>query len=222
MIHHRAIRRSTNVSAARFSTGLDMAELGVKVRATRQGRGLSLAAAAGRAGVSRSMLSAVERGGKVPTVLVLDRIATALDTTIARLLGEERAARVVVLRHAAQDVARDPSGWERRILSPVLPGVEFELMRTTIGPGVDAGVFAPHGRGSREYLAMERGTLRLTIDGTPYTLRAGDSVYYAGDCHHQFVNPGRAPCVYYLAIELVGSGPHTRRGRTHPADRRRP
>lgn len=213
---------STEMTAGRFSTGLDMTELGARVRATRLGRGLSLAAAAGRAGVSRSMVSAVERGGKVPTVLVLDRIATALDTTIARLLGEERAARVVVLRHAAQDVARDASGWERRILSPVLPGVEFELMRTTIAPGVDAGVFAPHGRGSREYLAMERGTLQLTIDGTPYTLRAGDSVYYAGDCHHQFVNPGREPCVYYLAIELVGSGPHARRGRALPAARRRP
>jgi transcriptional regulator with XRE-family HTH domain len=222
MIHHRATMATTGMTAGRFSTGLDMADLGARVRATRLGRSLSLAAAAARAGVSRSMLSAVERGAKVPTVLVLDRIATALDTTIARLLGEERAARVVVLRHAAQDVARDPSGWERRILSPVLPGVEFELMRTTIGPGVDAGVFAPHARGSREYLAMERGTLQLTIDGTPYTLRAGDSVYYAGDCHHQFANPGREPCVYYLAIELVGSGPHARRGRALPASRRRP
>ena len=72
-----------------------------------------------------------------------------------------------------------PSGWERRILSPVLPGVEFELMRTTIAPGVDAGTFTPHARGSREYLAVERGTLQLTVDGTTHTLRAGDSAYYA-------------------------------------------
>jgi quercetin dioxygenase-like cupin family protein len=128
---------------------------------------------------------------------------------------------VVVLRHAAQDVARDPAGWERRILSPVLPGVEFELMRTTIAPGVDAGVFAPHAHGSREYLALERGTLQLTIDGSPHVLRAGDSAYYAGDCHHQFVNPGREPCVYYLAMQLVESGLHARRGRALPAGMRR-
>jgi len=212
---------ATDMATGRFSTGLDMTELGARVRATRLGRGLSLDALAGRAGVSRSMLSAVERGGKVPTVLVLDRVATALDTSIARLLGEERTARVVILRHATQDVARDPSGWERRILSPVLPGVEFELMRTTIAPGVDAGVFAPHARGSREYLAMERGTLQLAVDGTAYTLRAGDSAYYAGDCHHQFVNPGRESCVYYLAMELVEGGPHARRARVHPAGGRR-
>jgi transcriptional regulator with XRE-family HTH domain len=197
-----------------------MAGLGARIRAARRERNLSLGAVAGRGAVSRSMLSAVEHGRKVPTVLVLDRIATALDTSIARLLGDERSARVLVLRPADQDVVRD-AGWERRILSPVLPGIEFELMRTTIGPGVDAGIFAPHAPGSREYLAMERGTLQLTIDGAPYTLRAGDSVYYAGDCHHQFVNPGRETCVYYLAMEL--GGPHVRQGRAHvAAGRRRP
>ena len=62
----------------------------------------------------------------------------------------------------------------------MLPGVEFELMRTTIAPGVDAGVFAPHARGSREYLAVERGALQLTVDGTPHVLRAGDSVVLRG------------------------------------------
>lgn len=197
-----------------------MAGLGARIRAARRERNLSLGAVAGRGAVSRSMLSAVEHGRKVPTVLVLDRIATALDTSIARLLGDERSARVLVLRPADQDIVRD-AGWERRILSPVLPGIEFELMRTTIGPGVDAGIFAPHAPGSREYLAMERGALQLTIDGIPYTLRAGDSIYYAGDCHHQFVNPGREACVYYLAMELGGSGPHSRRSRPAPAAGRR-
>lgn len=192
-------------------SSLDLATLGERVRRERARRRLSLNDLAARAGVSRSMLSAVERGGKAPTVLVLDRIATGLDTTIARLLGEERGGRVVVLRHGEQDVARDRSGWERRVLSPVLPGVEFELMRTTIEGGVDAGVFSPHAAGSREYLAVERGTLRLTLDGVPYTLHAGDSIYYAGDCLHGYVNPGSRPCVYYLAMEVAGHGHHAAR-----------
>src|SRR5256712_10465432 len=119
---------------------LKITELGRRVRDERQRRGLSLEELAARAEVSRSMLSDVERGAKVPTVLVLDRIATGLGTSIARLLGEERSGSVIVLRREEQDVAVDPSGWERRILSPVLPGVEFEFMRTTINPGVDAGV----------------------------------------------------------------------------------
>jgi transcriptional regulator with XRE-family HTH domain len=189
---------------------LDLDVLGARVRQARAERRLSLSALAARAGVSRSMLSAVEAGRKTPTVLVLDRIATGLDTSIARLLGEERAGRVVLLRHADQDVARDRSGWERRILSPVLPGVEFEFMRTTIGAGIDAGVFSPHTPGSREYVAVERGTLRLTIDGTAHLLRAGDSIYYAGDCLHGFANPGATACVYYLAMDVAGDRRHVR------------
>ena len=196
--------------APEATSGLSVRHLGDRIRRQRAERGLSLAALALRSGVSRSMLSAVERGAKAPTVLVLDRIATGLGTSIARLLGEERSARVVVLRRQDQDVGRDPSGWERRILSPVLRGVEFEFMRTTIGPRVDAGEFTPHASGSREYLAIERGMLRLVLDGAPYVLRAGDSVYYAGDCVHAFANPGDTPCVYYLVMDLAGE-----RSRSH-------
>jgi transcriptional regulator with XRE-family HTH domain len=185
-----------------LSNGMHMTAFGERIRLERVQRRLSLEQVAERAGVSRSMLSAVERGLKVPTVLVLDRIATALDTSIARLLGEEHTARVIRLPKADQDVVRDPSGWERRILSPVLPGVEFEFMRTTIEAGVDAGAFSPHAPGSREYVAIERGTLQLTIDGDVHVLNAGDSIYYAADCVHSFVNPGNKPCVYYLAMEV--------------------
>src|SRR4030095_12577682 len=132
----------------RRSSGLDMAGLGQRLRLERLRRRLSLHDVETRAGVSRSMLSEVERGSKVPTVLVLDRIATGLDTSLARLFGEERATRVVVLRRGGHDTAHDPSGWERRILSPVLPGVEFEFMRTSIPGGVDAGEFSPDDAGS--------------------------------------------------------------------------
>src|SRR5215813_3638709 len=203
-----------------LASGLDMVGLGARLRLERQRRSLSLNDLEARTGVSRSMLSEVERGSKVTTVLVLDRIATGLDTSIARLLGDERTSRVIVLRRGEHDGAQDPSGWERRILSPVLPGVEFELMRTTIPAGVDAGEFAPHAPSSREYLAMERGALRLTLDGVEHELRAGDSIYYAGDCRHAFANAGREPCVYYLAMELGrhrGAARSRRRGR----DRRR-
>lgn len=193
--------------AAKMANGLDMAGLGERIRLERLRRRLSLETLAEQAEVSSSMLSAVERGEKVPTILVLDRIATGLGTSIARLLDDEQTARVVLLRTGEHEVAYDPSGWERRILSPVLPGVEFEFMRTTIPAGVDAGVFLPHAPGSREYVAVERGTLLLTLDDIPYTLAAGDSIYYAGDCRHAFANPGQETLIYYLAMDVSGTSP---------------
>lgn len=197
----------------RFSNGLHLSDLGERIRNARLQRHLSLEALALQAGVSRSMLSDIEHGSKVPTVLVLDHIATALGTSIARLLDEEQRARMILRRRDEQDVVRDPAGWERRILSPVLPEVEFEFMQTTLPPYVDAGAFSPHAPGSREYVAIERGTLLLTLDGIPYTLHAGDSIYYAGDCLHAFANPGSDPCIYYLVMDVTGDPvqePHRR------------
>ena len=183
---------------------LSLRELGCRVRDERIRRGLSLKQLSSRSRVSRSMISAVERGAKAATVVVLGRIATGLDASLARLLEDETRAKVIVLRHNRQKVAKAAAGWERRILSPVLPGVEFELMRTTLGPRVNAGVFLPHARRSREYVAVEKGTLLLTLDGEAHTLHAGDSIYYDGDCLHGFRNPNRVPCVYYLAMDVAG------------------
>jgi transcriptional regulator with XRE-family HTH domain len=191
--------------SAILSTGLRLDALGERIRDERKKRDLSLDDLSRRASVSRSMLSAVERGEKTPSVLVLDQIATGLGSSIARLLGEERQDRVILIRRDEQNVASDPDGWQRRVLSPVLPNVEFEFMRTTIGPGVNAGAFLPHNPGSREYVAIEKGTLQLTLDGTPYLLKKGDSIYYAGDCLHEFKNPhAREACEYYLAMDVTG------------------
>jgi transcriptional regulator with XRE-family HTH domain len=181
---------------------LSVVELGLRIRNERVSRGYSLDLLAERSGVSRSMLSAVERGTKAPTVVVLDRIAAGLDLSIERLVEPARSARVVVLRSADQEVERDPSGWERRTVAPLLPGGgELELLRMTIDSGVNAGQFAPHAAGAREYVVVERGSLLLTLDGTPHLLHAGDSVHYDADCDHGFANPADTPCVYYLAME---------------------
>jgi transcriptional regulator with XRE-family HTH domain len=194
-----------------------LTELGKRIREERIARGVSLEELAAGAGVSRSMLSAVERGEKAPSVLILDQIATGLGTSIARLLAPERTGRVVVLRGRDQDCLVDPSGWKRRILSPVLPNVEFEFMRTSLEPGVNAGVFLPHNPGSREYVAVEHGTLRLTLGGEVFELKKGDSIYYAGDCLHEFENPGRrSACEYYLAMDVTG---HPEELRHRPAPR---
>lgn len=211
MRHVTTRRVSAETRPASFSTGrrLSLVDLGKRVHQLRVERRLSLEQLKERSGVSRSMISAIERGSKAATVLVLDRLATGLETSLARLLASERPAQVVFLPRQAQPLARDASGWERRILSPVLPGVEFEFMRTTLGPNVDAGVFLPHAAGSREYVAVEKGTLLLTLDGHPYTLNAGDSIYYDGDCLHAFANPSRTPCVYYLAMDVTGDAAGT-------------
>ena len=186
-----------------------LSQLGARLRARRLARGLNLEALAKASGVSRSMISEVERGAKIPTVLVLARLATALGTTVSRLLGEDQPDRMITIRQADQPAITDAAGWQRRILSPSLPGIEFEFIRTAIPAGVVVGEFAAHAAGSREYVAVESGELTVTLDGTDHLLATGDALYYAGDCTHAFANAGAVDCVYYTAMHVAGSRHNT-------------
>lgn len=101
-------------------------------------RGLTLDGLAGRAGVSRSMISLIERGESSPTASVLHRLATGLGTTLASLFAEEERPEALPLaRRADQFAWRDPeTGYLRRNLSP--PGFPspVELVEVVLPPGV--------------------------------------------------------------------------------------
>jgi transcriptional regulator with XRE-family HTH domain len=182
---------------------VDLEALGERVQTVRMDRGLTLRELADRSDVSVSMLSSVERGEKAPTVVVLDRIATGLDVSLASLVAADEAARVIVRRAADQDRVDEPGGWQRTILSPVVPGVNFEWIRSTLPPGCDAGTFHAYAPGSHEFVAVQSGTLNLTIGERELALSAGDSVYFAGDAPHGYANRGQTRCIYHVAALVM-------------------
>jgi XRE family transcriptional regulator, regulator of sulfur utilization len=195
---------------------MDLAVLGQRIQRWRTERGLTLQELADRSSVSISMLSSVERGAKAPTVVVLDRIAGGLGVPLARLVDEPGAHRVLVRRAAEQDVVDEPGGWRRTILTPVVPGVNFEWVRTELPAGCDAGTFPSYAAGSHEFVAVQSGTLTMTIADRELVLSAGDSVYFAADVPHGYANRGRGACVYHVAALIMRS-----RGRRGAADQAR-
>ncbi len=60
--------------------------VGLNLQALRRARGLSQEELAHRAEVHQTYLSGVERGRRNPSVMVLQRIATALDADVEELL----------------------------------------------------------------------------------------------------------------------------------------
>ena len=181
----------------------DLRSLGQRIQALRAERGLTLQQLAKSSAVSLSMLSSVERAEKVPTIKVLAQIADGLGVSLARLVAEPETDRIIVRRAHEQDAAEYPGGWRRVILSPVVPGVNFELIRSALPAGCDAGTFPAYASGSHEYVAVESGQLRLTVGETAITLEAGDSVYFAADIPHGYANPSDAPCSYYVAALIM-------------------
>lgn len=190
---------------------MNLEVLGKRIQALRVERAMTLQDLADRSSVSVSMLSSVERGAKAPTVVVLDRIAGGLDVPLARLVTEPDADRVVLRRAAEQDVVDEPGGWRRTILTPVVPGVNFEWVRTTLPAGCDAGTFPAYAAGSHEFIAVQSGTLTLTVGDRDFLLEAGDSLYFAANVPHGYANLGTAPCTYYVAALIMRPrGPDTR------------
>jgi transcriptional regulator with XRE-family HTH domain len=191
---------------------LDLAALGRRIQALRHDRGLTLQQLTEAADVSVSMLSSVERGRKAPTIVVLARIADGLSVPLADLVAQPDGNRVIVRRATDQDSVVEPEGWRRTILTPVVPGVNFEWIRTTLPPDCDAGRFPAYAPGSHEYIVVESGTLRLTIADTPVDLNVGDSAYFAADVTHAYANAGSGPCTYYVAALIMR--PRTAQPRT--------
>src|SRR3954453_9925225 len=179
------------------STGSSVADavsagrLGMRVRELRRGQGLTLEALAERSGVSRAMISKLERGEKNPTLVVAAKVAEGLSITLSELMGREEQGEVVVVPREKRMVMRDPeTGFERQLLSPSFGGRGVEFIRNIVPEGSTSGELPPHRRGVEEYVLVEKGRLRAILAGEEYLLEEGDALYFEADVTHRFENAG--------------------------------
>ncbi len=180
--------------------------LGERVKELRGRRGLTLEALAEISGVSRAMISKLERGEKNPTLVVAAKLAEGLGVTLSQLVGVEERREVVVVPKEGRMVMRDPeTGFERQLLSPTFVGRGVEFVRNSIPEGSTSGEFPPHRKGVVEYVVVERGKLRATLGGEEHLLEEGDAVYFEADVPHRFDNAGEGECSYYLVISSGGT-----------------
>ena len=180
--------------------------LGARVKDLRRRRGLTLDELAGSSGVSRAMLSKVERGEKNPTLVVAAKVAEGLGVSLSELLGTQERREVVVVPHERRPTMRDPeTGFERQLLSPPFSGRGVEFVRNVVPEGASSGRFPPHRRGVEEYIVVEKGRLRAILGGQERVLEEGDALYFEADVPHRFDNAGEGDCSYYLVIVSKGT-----------------
>jgi transcriptional regulator with XRE-family HTH domain len=176
--------------------------VGARINALREAMDLSLRDLAERSGVSAPMLSQVERGETSPTLAVATKIAAGLELTLSQLLRLDEGQHVAVSR--AGDRRRFERGGHRiEELTPPLPGQRVDVSLHVLAPGAATGGREDppmHEPGSRETAVVLAGTLALTVDGTRYELRGGDSVTFDADLPHHFENEGDGPTRFLAAI----------------------
>jgi transcriptional regulator with XRE-family HTH domain len=184
-----------------------------RVRELRVAQGLSLEALATKSGVSRSMISLVERGESSPTAVVLDRLATGLGVVLASLFDAPADAATPtgpVARRDDQPEWRDPaSGYLRRSVSP--PGVPqpFRIVEVRF----PAGARVAFETGARDASVHQQvwvleGAIDVTVGKERHRLRDGDCLAMRLDRPTMFHNPTRKPTRYAV---VIGSEPAARR-----------
>jgi transcriptional regulator with XRE-family HTH domain len=176
-----------------------------RVRELRAARALSLDALAARSGVSRSMISLVERGESSPTAVVLEKLAAGLGVTMAAMFEAPRSAAEAggpIARRDEQPVWRDPgSGYVRRNVSPAGATLPMQIVEVEFPPKARVAFES----GARDVAIHQQvwvleGTIEITVGDDRHRLRDGDCLAMQLDRPTMFHNPTRKPARYMVVM----------------------
>lgn len=181
--------------------------LAQRVRGLRSSRGYTLERLAELSGVSRSMISLIEREETSPTAAVLNKLADALGVTLASLFSEESrdVSELPLARLAEQQVWKDPaSGYVRRHVSPSGYASPIELAEVTFPPGETVAFeHAVRNVVTHQQVWMLEGEMQITVGETAWHLRAGDCLAMVLGQRIAFHNPTRKPARYAVALTTL-------------------
>ena len=177
-----------------------------RVRELRAAQSLSLDAVATKSGVSRSMISLIERGESSPTAVVLEKLAAGLGVMLASLFDAPAAAAQVpsgpVARRDDQPLWRDPaSGYLRRNVSP--PGMPqpMQIVEVHFPPGGRVAFeTGPRDMPVHQQVWVLEGAIDVTVGAERHRLREGDCLAMQLDRPTMFHNPTRKPTRYAVVI----------------------
>jgi transcriptional regulator with XRE-family HTH domain len=176
------------------------ARIADRLRLERESRGWSLADVATRSGVSRAMISKIERCEASPTATVLVRLASAFDLTLGSLIARAEGNTQPVVRAADQSVWRDPaSGYVRRQIFE-RSDHPIELVRVELPAGARVGLPASSYARIRQVVWVLEGELAIEDPGARHELGPGDSLGFGAPADTTFVNESAQSCTYLVAV----------------------
>ena len=177
-------------------------EVGATLQKMRLERNLTLEDLSRAAGVSKSMLSQIEREKANPTIAVAWRLANALGVSISELLTPEtrpvESIRVLEA-HEQPTLPGSHAGYVLRILGPMELAGKFEWYELTLAPN---GILAsnPHDPGATEHLTVLQGGVDLEVNGEKKRLKTGATARYPVDCNHSIRNSGKSEAKALLVV----------------------
>jgi transcriptional regulator with XRE-family HTH domain len=170
-----------------------------RVRELRKKKGWTLEQLSAACGVSRSMLSQIERNQANPTLGVAYRIAQAFGMSLGSLVDTPNATPTIDIIRADDRTYhyRSEQACRIRTLSPLHLEKDVEFYEVLLRPGGSLKS-APHFGGTREFLTVQQGTVRLTSGDDSAELHRGDSAHYPADVPHMIENTSKSDALMFL------------------------
>ncbi|WP_261843833.1 helix-turn-helix domain-containing protein [Aliamphritea ceti] len=180
---------------------INLKSLADRLKQYRKDNQWTLEQLAEQSGVSRSMLSQIERGKANPTLAVTCRVAQALNISIAELVEEPwTQPSIEVVAHDADDnVMRDDENGFVQMLTP--PNSTTEFYRLRLAPAATLNS-KPHFRGTREILTAHKGKVTVISGSDNRDMEEGDTAYYQADQNHCIINRSNEEALLYMVICL--------------------
>ena len=169
--------------------------IGRTVRALRTGQDLSLGDLARASGLSKTILSRIERGDGNPSVETLWRVSRALRVPLGALLAEDAGPRVRRIPARSREALHADSGMDAWLVHADGREYRSELFELRLPRGVDQRTDA-HLPGTEELIVCVAGRVRVGPEGDDVVLAAGDAVWFAADVPHHYLalRDSRALC----------------------------
>lgn len=192
-----------SVALRPLDSRLDPPTIGPRLKQLRKDRGWTLDELAAASGVSRSMLSQIERGQANPTLAIVWHLSQALGVELSEFVGSQRVERRsrIELTGASfvPEIRTEDGRCVMRILSPPGEVGRTELYHLTMTPGGEL-ISQAHARGSYEHLSVLAGELLVESADTSVTVGEGSIARYPVDVPHAIRNRTSGPAQALLVV----------------------
>ncbi len=186
------------------ANGLENAppEVGVALQRLRLERGLTLEDLSRIAGVSKSMLSQIEREKANPTIAITWRLANALGVGLGELLtnnAPELEAIRMLEPHETPTLPGSHAGYMLRILGTMELAGKFEWYELQLASKGEL-VSSPHDPGTTEHLTVLSGNVELEVGSQIKKIKTGGTARYQADLPHAIRNQGKSEARALLVV----------------------
>jgi transcriptional regulator with XRE-family HTH domain len=185
------------VPASPTTEGSGSRHLAAEIRAARKGKGWTLAALSGFAGLDKGYLSKVERGLKIPSVSTVLNLARVLDIPVAQMFGEAvDESAIHVSRAASRLRTSDPSGTTNYRIEALTAGKgRSGLEGFLVYPQPDFSEDFRAEHDGEELLFTLSGAIEIRFADRIVALAEGDALQFPGRLVHQVRRTTPTACV---------------------------